>query len=414
MRTTRILEKRWLVLVLATATMVLVLGMPMMALPVLFEEISADLGLSLVQIGSIWGFSALTGAIFGLAGGAAGDLRKTRWVIGLACMAGGVIGAGRGLSNGYAALAVTTLLMGVVGSGIPMNIHKAVGQWFSAESFGKANSVLSLGMGIGATLGSLISASLLSPLLGGWREVTFFYGAVSFLIGALWLVSPEAPGSTRAIPTARVVSNLREAYSRVLPIGAFWLLTIVSSFHGASIQGFTGYLPLYLTGSGWTSLGADSALSVFNAFTVAGVVPLVILAERLGGRRALLMASSAVTFVGLLLLATFTGSLVWPVVAGIGLFREAFMALSITMLVQTAGIGPRYAGTALGISFSVAGLARFASPPLGNSLARFGPAYPLVFWAALAGVALILAIFVRGSKRPAKVAVIAEAAGPNF
>jgi MFS family permease len=392
-------NKRLYVLALSTATMLLVFGMPSMAMPVLFNEISADLGLSLVQVGSIWGFSALTGAIFGLVGGVAGDLRATRWVVGLACIGGGVIGASRGLSNGYLVLAVTTLLMGMVGGFVPMNIHKTVGYWFSARSFGKANSILSLGMGTGATIGSLISASLLSPWLGGWRHVTFLYGAISIAIGVLWVTSPEAPGSARAAERVRVVSDFREAYSRVLPLRGFWLIVLVGLFHGASIQGFTGYLPLYLTTGGWTRLGADSALSVFSAASVAGVVPVTILAERYGARRAVLMVTAFVTFAGLLLLAAFTGALVWPIMVAIGLLREVFMALTITMIVQTTGIGPKHAGTALGICFSLSGLARFASPPIGNSLARFGAGYPFIFWAALAGVAALLLFFVRSPKR---------------
>jgi len=409
-------DGRWWMLALSTATMMLVLAMPMMALPVLFNEISDDLGLSLVEIGSIWGLGALTGAVFGLFGGVIGDLKGTRWVIGLACIAGGLVGAARGLSNGYAVLAVTTLLMGVTGGFVPSNVHKTMGHWFSAKSYGKTNSVLSLGIGVGGTLGSLVSASVLSPLLGGWREVTFLYGGVAVVIGILWLVGPEAPRPTAREARPRLVVDLRRAFSQVLPIRAFWILTLVGVFHGAAIQGFSGYLPLYLTGSGWTNVGADGALSAFSAASVAGVVPLTVLAERLGWRRTTLIVTTFVTLAGLLALALSAGPLVWPIVVIIGLFREAFMALTITMTVQIMGIGPRYAGTALGLSFSLSGLARFASPPLGNSLARLGPGYPFALWAALAAGALVLVLFVRrpqGGDDDAGAGDIADAPVPS-
>lgn len=52
---------RWYVLALAALTHTLVIGMPTMALSVLFKEISENLGLNLVQIGTVWGMS--TGGI---------------------------------------------------------------------------------------------------------------------------------------------------------------------------------------------------------------------------------------------------------------------------------------------------------------------------------------------------------------
>ena len=46
---------KWLVLTISTFTFTFVVAIPQMSLPVLFDEISAELGLSLVQIGWIWG-----------------------------------------------------------------------------------------------------------------------------------------------------------------------------------------------------------------------------------------------------------------------------------------------------------------------------------------------------------------------
>jgi MFS family permease len=382
-------------LALSTATMMLVLGMPGMALPVLFREISLDLGLNLVQIGTIWGFGALTGAVFGLLGGVAGDLRATRSVIGVACIAGGLVGASRGLSNSYTALAVTTLVAGMVTSSIAMNVHKTASQWFSARSFGKANSVLALGFGVGTALGSLVSASVLSPALGGWRHVTFFYGSISVAMGLVWLFSPAAPESRRAQTSDRILRDFRGAFNRVLPLAGFWMIALAGLFYGAANMGFTGYLPLYLTGAGWSPVSADTALSVYNAASIVGVIPLVMLADRRHSTRGLLLWGALVMFAGLLLIPAFPGGSVWPVVIVMGLFREAFMAVTITLTVQTPGIGPRHAGTALGIAFALSGLGRFAAPPLGNALARFGPGYPFLFWAALAATSAVMVLYLK-------------------
>ena len=63
--------------------------------------------------------------------------------------------------------------------------------------------------------------------------------------------------------------------------------------------------------------------------------------------------------------------------------------------VQTAGIGPALAGTALGISMSVSRMGGFVSPPLGNSLAALGAGLPFLFWAGFAVAMLVLLTRVR-------------------
>jgi hypothetical protein len=57
---------RWYVLGLAALTHALAVAAPMMCMPVLFDEISRELGLSLVEIGAIWGLSSLAGVLSGV------------------------------------------------------------------------------------------------------------------------------------------------------------------------------------------------------------------------------------------------------------------------------------------------------------------------------------------------------------
>ena len=65
--------KKWLVLTLAALTSMLAYAMPLLSLPVLFTEISEDLGLSLLQIGFIWGATSLAGILTSIPFGALGD-----------------------------------------------------------------------------------------------------------------------------------------------------------------------------------------------------------------------------------------------------------------------------------------------------------------------------------------------------
>ena len=60
---------RWYILTLSALTNALIVAAPGMALSVLFQEISADLELTLVQVGMVWGIAALPGIATGLLGG---------------------------------------------------------------------------------------------------------------------------------------------------------------------------------------------------------------------------------------------------------------------------------------------------------------------------------------------------------
>ena len=64
--------KRWYVLILASVTLGLGLGAPTMCMPVLFKEMSAELGLNLVKVGTIWGVVSLGGFMMLLIGGMLG------------------------------------------------------------------------------------------------------------------------------------------------------------------------------------------------------------------------------------------------------------------------------------------------------------------------------------------------------
>ena len=115
---------RWLVLTLSTFTFTFVVAIPQMSLPVLFDEISAELGLSLVQVGWIWGAGSVLGILVGLIGGPVGDRFGPRRTLAVACLLMGIAGAARGLSNGFTMLTVTTLITGFAQWSIPMNVHK--------------------------------------------------------------------------------------------------------------------------------------------------------------------------------------------------------------------------------------------------------------------------------------------------
>ena len=218
---------RWFILALSALTFTFVVAMPTMCLPVLFEEIRRDLNLSLVQIGTVWGMASLAGMFVVLAGGLLGDRFGAKRVLAVSCLLAGLAGALRGLSGDFATLVATLFLFGLLTATIPPVVHKACGIWFSGRRLGLANGVVSMGMAVGFTIAAMISATVLSPALGGWRNVLFLYGGISVVIGILWLLTRSQPEQAESSENEVVTVPFRQALSRVARNRGAWLLGLI-------------------------------------------------------------------------------------------------------------------------------------------------------------------------------------------
>ena len=388
---------RWYVLALAALTHTLVVGMPMMSLPVLFDEIGRDLSLDLVQIGYVWGASSLLGVAMSLTGGVIGDRIGARRMLVIACLLTGVTGAMRAFAGDFASLTTTVLIAGLFPMAAPMNVHKTCGIWFSGPRLGMANGVVSAGMALGFLLGSWISATYLSPLLGGWRNVLLFYGVLAVIVGVLWALSrPEAAASPTAVAPDR--PSLRESLVRVARLRNVWLLALAMFGIGGAIQGTLGYLPLYLRDQAWSPDAADLALASFHLASLLFTLPLSLLSDRLGVRRPLLLVAALMFTVGFGVLSVAQGVAVWLAVIFAGIMRDGYMATLMTLIIELRGVGPALAGTATGMIMAVSRIGSVAAPPLGNSLETFGAGVPFLFWSALALVGWIALTAVREAR----------------
>ncbi len=374
---------RWYVLALAALTNALTVAIPVMCLPVLFEEITEDLGLSLVQVGLVWGIGSLPGIFTSLVAGAIGDRFGAKRVLSVGCLLVGLAGALRGLSNDFVTLVATVSLFGLLSPMIVMNVTKTCGVWFSRQQLGLASGVVSMGMALGFMTSSMTSATVLSPWLGGWRNVLFFYGVIAMAISIPWYFSRPAPGDVGVSADETNPGTLRRSMSHVVRVRNVCLLGFALLGIGGCIQGTLGYLPLYLRGLGWPEAAADGALSTFHALSMTFVVPIALWSDRLGSRKRVLRAAALMIIAGVGLLSIADGLMVWVAVGMAGLVRDGFMAVFLTMIIETEGIGATYAGTATGLVMVFSGLGNLIAPPLGNSLANIAPGLPFIFWAAL-------------------------------
>jgi len=389
---------RGYVLGLSGLTAALAVAAPTMAMPVLFAEIAEDLGLSLVQIGAVWGVVSFAGLFTSLVGGILGDRFGTKRTLAVACLFLGLTGAARGLSNSLAAMAITVFLNGLLSAAIPMNLHKVCAMWFTGKRLGSANAFVSGGMAFGFMVGSLVSATLLSPWLGGWRHVLFLYGGIGVLMSLPWALVRVSQREKTRLARGAGFPSIRHSLAHVARLRNVWVLGVALLGVAGGVQGLLGYLPLYLRDIGWAAARADGAVAGFHAISLLAVFPLAILSDLARSRTKLLVATTIVAATGIGLLSIVDGVVIWVAVLMAGAVRDGYMAVSMTALTEVSGVGAEYAGTAIGLAMTLSRVGGLIAPPLGNSLAVYGPRVPFALWSGMALLGLAALGFLRRGK----------------
>ena len=386
---------RWYLLGLILVTNIIVIAMPSMAMSVLSNELSHELNLSVVQVGIVWGIGSLPAVITSVLGGALGDKIGPKKVIMFSIVLIGVLGAVRGLVPNYGWLLVIVVLFGAFLPFIFINGVKIIGQWFPDSQLGVANGFITMGMALGFFLGSIISASVLSPWLNGWRNVFIFYGVISVFLCIPWIFT-----RTVSVPLSATgkTPSIGKSIGHVMRIKNVWVIGMVMFCMAGAIQSVMGYLPLYLREIGWEAFKADGALSVLNLVSMAFVLPIALWSDRLGSRKKIMVIGAIMAIVGIGLIGLVNGNWIWAAVVLAGFMRDGFMAMLLTSVIETDGVGHFYAGTAMGIINGIGGLGMSLEPALGNSLATYWAGAPFLLWAGSAMVAMVLVFFLKGKR----------------
>jgi sugar phosphate permease len=390
---------RWYILLLAMLTYGSIAGTARLAMPVLFPEISAELGLSMVAIGTIWGMDPLAGVFMGLPGGLFADKLGVRRTLTVVCILAGVFCALRGFSVNFLSMAVFMFMFGLMAAITPSIVPKVTAVWFSGKRLGLANGLLNVAWSIGAVIATLSAATLFSPLLGGWRNVLFVFGAPPVLLGLLWWFTSREPQKQDAEYNPSAGVPFRKALSSVARIRQVWILGfILMTYWGANL-GVGGYLPLYLRHAGWTPANADWAMTLFSGLGVVGVIPMVLFSDKLGSRKAIMILTTVIIVlsVGLIPIAGTTGT--WILLGFCGLIRTGVSALANTFLFEIKGVGATYGGTAVGLTNTLGMLGSFAAAPIGNSFSSISNGMPMVFWAVLAAAGLPLFFLLKENRK---------------
>ena len=390
-------KNRWTILTFVVINNMFAFALPSMALSVLSKQIAADLGMSVVQLGILWGSVSILSIFSSFFGGAIVDKVGPKNMLIIFGLMTGILGIARALTQSFYPMIAVTMALGAIAPFLTLSNFKIFHDYFSKDEIVLANGFMSAGMALGFLLGAQLSATVLAPLLGGWRNVFILYSGSGMLMSLVWL---------RLLPTSYHVSehsqpSIFSAIGDVVKNPSVWFMGFGILGVNGAINGVLGYLPFYLQDIGWSINSASASLTVFHTTSLIFTMPIVLYSSRVLARRnATLMAGTSI-FLGFLLLTFATGWVVWPAVVLAGFSRDGFMALFFTQVSETRGVKQAMIATAIGMTMMLNGLGSIFSPPAGNAFEAISPAAPFGFWAALALSGVIcLAIVAWKETRP--------------
>lgn len=382
---------RWLILGMTALTGFIVMGFHTTSISVLFSEISQDLDLDLVQIGLVWGIGSLMGIFTALIGGSVIDYFGTRRSLVVMCILIGIFGAMRALATDFWTLFLFSFLFGIFQPILPINLIKLMRQWFSQRQLGLASGIMSAGFATGLLLGSRLSATVLSPALGGWRAVLLAIGLLAIVIGFLWYIIHP---SIKRDPNATInMASIWASFREVSQYRALWLLSLIGFGIGGLMRGVVGYVPTYLREIGWQPVDADTAISAFFFASLIGVVPLSWLSDRIGNRVYVLILATILMTIGTLMMFfvnDYNGVIFAMLLAGFAF--DAFMATHNATATEVEGLSIAMMGSAIGLIVMIRNMGSVLGPVMGNTLSTLGLNVPFLVWAGYGVLACVTMI----------------------
>lgn len=238
-------------------------------------------------------------------------------------------------SGGFADMLIYRALTGI-GEAMQLTALLAILSAYFVRFRGAAVGALNCAFGVGAVLGPLLGAQILS-VYGSWRAPMIAFGAVGFLL--MLSFSLAARNSITEIVAPSVA---REAVATGAP--GVWnrntvVLTLLSAIAGLSIFGFLGMYPTYLRAQlHFTTADAGRVMSIYGLGVLVSVLGGFI-GDRFSTKRVLVLS---------FLLASLNGWLLFNGPAGFG--AQAALAFAFGVIFS----GAIYVNIAAGYARAVA------------------------------------------------------------
>jgi FSR family fosmidomycin resistance protein-like MFS transporter len=250
-------------------------------LPLLVEK----LDLNLTMVGTLVALASVTSSFSQPLFGIASDRLRRPWFVAFGPLVAALFMSGLGLAPNYAALVALLMFAGLgVAAFHPQSAALVMA---TSERRGMAMAIFVTGGTIGFSIGPIFAVGIVSAF---GLERTWIAAIPGVIVSGLLL-----SWFTRVVPRAR--HDVKPAaLHRLRPIA--WplsLLYVVTVARSAVSYGFMTYLPLYLTGRGYTLSQSAAIVSTYLLLGSFGGFLGGWLSDRVGGPRVILASFLAAT-----------------------------------------------------------------------------------------------------------------------
>ncbi len=215
-------------------------------LSILIESIKDEIELSDAQLGFLGGIAfALFYTFAGIPIARWADRGSRRTIIALSVLIWSLFTAFTGAARNFSMILLARVGVGIGEAGCSPPAHSLISDFFPPDRRGTALSIYSLGIPIGASIGTLVGAWVGEAF--GWRTAFVVVGAPGILLALLVRMTLREPVRGRSEATAPVESDgesVGEVLRFMAGLRSFWHLSF-----GCALHGFVGYGAAYFVPS---------------------------------------------------------------------------------------------------------------------------------------------------------------------
>jgi CP family cyanate transporter-like MFS transporter len=376
-------------------------GTILLAIPPMVTEVRSDLGIGRGTLGLALGaWSVLYIVTAPPAGHIVDRIGLRRAVIAGSSLiaASAALQAG---AQGVVMLWLATAVIGVGGPLVSMSAPKLVAEWFlDPRERAMAVGFYTSAPALGGVMALLLTNSVLLPVLGDWRSVLIFEGALQLVATLVWVVissrAPElafAPAVTEAAPlsgprSARaLLASGTVRLAMALGIGTFFIT-----------QGLSAWLPSMLEEHTGLSVGAASNWA--GASLAVGIVARLVMPGLASASRRSAMLLGLMIALGsamvLMAVGPHTTDLAAALVLGL---RSAMTSLVILVLMDAEQVTTANVGLAYGLWFSAVQIGGALGPHIVGSFGDSDAGFPGALITMALVIAVMIAVLLRADHR---------------
>jgi len=371
--------------------------------PVLYLIIG-EFKLTASKAGLLFSAPVITLALVAFIGGVWGDILGPRKIAGIGAILTGLSSVLRGIAPNFLILLILNLIVGVGWGLIFPNLPKLIRLWFPNRIIGTATGIYSTGVFVGCTIALAITIPFIFPIFGSWRGVFYFWGAIVFIIAAIWwLVVREPDLIEKKDNKLEQPYNLKLSLLTVIKNKNIWICAIFFAL-AANITFYivTGWFPTFFIEKGFNTNSAGILTSIITFASIPAVFFIPFASDKVGLRKPFLWISSiiaAILFIATIF-SSFAVDIIIMIFLGISLTASYVISLFLPLeLVKSK----ENAGTASGLIISIGYIGGALGPLIAGFLKDImGTLKPALIMLAVLMVISVVLVFLlpeTGSKK---------------